>query len=163
MAPGWTGVGRAGIRCEGKAKDRPAEATTTDFWPQVALLPGWGLVGRGRGLQVGGFTGPSSGKDHACVAMCPRRPGHSCLLMVARGRGRGQEEVTSGFDLFLLLGSSPRSLKARVFASVLGIVTCVERLSLSLLLRPKKGTRGIRQRVTWMLRRFVYSIASRYL
>lgn len=83
--------------------------------------------------------------------------------MVARGRGRGQEEVTSGFDLFLLLGSSPRSLKARVFASVLGIVTCVERLSLSLLLRPKKVTRGVRQRVTWMLRRFVYSIASRYL
>lgn len=44
-------------------------------------------------------------------------------------KGRGQEEVTSGIDLFLLLGSSPRSLKARVFASVLGIATCVERLS----------------------------------
>lgn len=75
---------------------------------------------------------------------------------MTRVKGRGQEEVTSGIDLFLFLGSSPRSLKARAFASVLGIVTCVERLSFCLLLRPKKGTWGILHRVTWILRQFVY-------
>lgn len=76
-----------------------------------------------------------------CATLCPRT--NSCLLMVAWVRGRDQEEVTSCVDLSLLFGSSRRSLKARVFASVLGTVTCVERLSFFLLLRPKKGTWGI--------------------
>lgn len=89
---------------------------------------------------------------------------NSCLLMVAWVRGRDQEEVTRGIDLSLLLGSSPRSLKAGVFASVLGTVTCVERLSFFLLLRPKKGTWGILPGVTWMLRQPVCLLsASPYL
>lgn len=86
-----------------------------------------------------------------CVLQCSvsQEPWtNSCLLVLAWVRGRDQEEVRSGVDLSLLLGSSPRSLKARVFASVLGAVTCVERLSFFLLLRPKKGTWGILPGVT---------------
>lgn len=87
-----------------------------------------------------------------CYAVSQEPWTNSCLLMVAWVRGRDQKEVTSCIDLSLLFGSSPRSLKARVFASVLGTVTCVERLSFFLLLRPKKGTWSILPRVTWMLR-----------
>lgn len=77
------------------------------------------------------------------------------------GQGWG---VTSDTDLFLLFGSSPRSLKARAFASVLGTVTCVERLYFFLLLRPKKGTWGILPGVTWILRQPVCLLsASPYL
>lgn len=97
-----------------------------------------------------------------CATLCPRT--NSCLLMVAWVRGRDQEEVTSCVDLSLLFGSSRRSLKARVFASVLGTVTCVERLSFFLLLRPKKGTWGILPGVTWVPRQPVCLLcASPYL
>lgn len=172
MAIGWTGT----IRSEGKAKvRRPAEATTKPSGLWVALLPNWGpQAGIGPGeKELRGGRQASGWRPHwlrlreglcVCYAVSQEPWTNSCLLMVAWVRGRDQEDVTSSVDLSLLFGSSSRSLKATVFASVLGTVTCVERLSFFLLLRPKKGTWGILPGVTWMLRQPVCLLsASPYL